>query len=230
MSEPERAWGVQGADLVVYAFVAGLLILGSGGQAAWQAQDSRIEVWAAWHDARGQPLDPWANPFRESEEGIRSAGPDGIFEEELGAGDDVLVPRVPPPELGAYRLLGWLPWVGAIALAFGWEAWRWLRRPSAGLQAELPLALVGGATSGVAAWGTLSLLASQERGVNELAERVAGGLFVPPAVALGGSVALFAFLLLLAVRLRASPGEDLEAPADSPSRASQAPSGPGGQA
>ena len=214
MSGAERAPGVQRADLVVYALVAGLLILGSGGQPAWKASDPRIEVWAAWHDARGEPLDPWSNPFRENEEGIRSAGPDGAFEEGLEAGDDVWVPRVPPAELGGYRLLGWLPWVGAIALALGWEAWRWLRRPSGGLQAELPLTLAGGAVSGVASWGALALLASQERAVNDLAERVAGGLFVPPAVAFGGSVALCAFLLLLAIRLRASPDSSPEGPQD----------------
>jgi hypothetical protein len=210
VSEAEAPKGIQRSDLLVYACVGLLLLVGGAGQATWQASDPRIEVWAAWHEARGEPLDPWGTPFREGEEGIRSAGPDGTFDASPEDGDDVWVPRVPPSELGAYRLLGWLPWVAAIALAFSWEALRWLRRPSGGLWAELPLAGAGGAAAGVAAWGAVYLLASQERAVNELAESVAGGLFVSPAVALGGSVAICTGLLLLALRLRPTP--ELEAP------------------
>lgn len=208
-ADGERA-GFQGGDLVVYVCVACLLLLGWAGPAAWQARDPRMEVWAAWHEARRAPLDPWGNPFREDEAGIRSAGANGRFEEPGEASDDVWVPRVPPSELGVFRLLGWLPWLAAIGLAFAWEGLRWLRRPSQGLAGELPLALVGGATSGVALWGALTLLATRERAVNELAERVAGGLFVPPAVALGGSAGLCAFVLLLALRLRSAPEPESE--------------------
>lgn len=213
MSQAAGAQGVQRADLAVIALVAGLLVLGAGGQSIWEARDPRIQVWAAWHEVPGVARDPWGNPFQDSEAGIRSAGPNGVFEEPPQPSDDVLVPRVPPEELGAYRLLGWLPWVAAIVLAFGWESLRWLRRPSAGLQAELPITLTAGGVVGVSVWGLLALVAHRERALRELLERIGEGLFVPPSVALGGSAGVCATFVVLAIRLRGAPpletsGED----------------------
>ena len=90
---------------------------------------------------------------------------------------------------------------------------RWLRRPSAGLQAELPITLTAGGVVGVSVWGLLALVAHRERVLRELLERIGEGLFVPPSVALGGSAGVCATFVVLAIRLRGAPpletsGED----------------------
>ncbi|MBL4844669.1 MAG: hypothetical protein JKY65_04015 [Planctomycetes bacterium] len=179
------------------------VLLGLAGQPLWAAFDSRIVVWATWHDAllHDEPIDPWGNAFVEVEGELCSVGPNGA----LGDGDDVIVPRVPPGDLVPYRMLGWLPWILAITLALGWEAWRWLRRPRGGLRNELPVALVAGGVSGIAAACGLSVLASRERAVLRFLGDVAGGLVISPLLAFGGSVGLAVALAFLATRLRGGP-------------------------
>lgn len=202
--------GCRSPDVLAYALVFFLLALGWGGRSAWEASDPRIEVWAAWHEAAGPlPKDPWGVPFRDDQNGIRSAGPNGEFEDDLERSDDLLVPRVPTSELGLYRVLGWLPWLAAIVLALGWEGYRWLRKPSEGLKAELPLALVGGGVCAASCFAGLTILVGEERAAREFLRKAGEGLIVPPALALAGSIGVCAALAILAIRLRALPKAEL---------------------
>ena len=58
-----------GGDWVLYGSVILCVLIGLAGQPLWTASDSRIVVWASWHDAlqSDERQDPWGHAFVEAD-------------------------------------------------------------------------------------------------------------------------------------------------------------------
>ena len=145
-------------DVVVWGSAACLLLVGLGAAPAWEALDPALQAELALLEESAD--DPWGRPFALADDGVRSAGPDRVWEspDDLTLSPDLSRARVA-------RVLPGLAVLGVVLLAIwelGFLVVGLMRGPWKGWFDEALLAGGWAALGGSAVWGVVELLARRE--------------------------------------------------------------------